>query len=98
MTAPGPQWDAIKLHPSDSVATVLRPLKAGETARLRAGDTVETVTAAEDIPLCHKLAVGNMKKGDNILKYGEVIGRAEADIAAGAWVHVHNLKSSRARG
>lgn len=98
MTGSGPQWDAIMLHSKDGVATALRPLKAGETIRLRAGDDTRTVKVADDIPLCHKLAVQALKHGDDILKYGEIIGRANTDIAPGAWVHVHNLKSCRARG
>lgn len=94
----GPQWDAIMLHADDGVATALRPLAAGETARLRIGDELRQLPVTQDIPLCHKLAVKALANGEDILKYGEVIGRAVAPIAAGAWVHVHNLKSSRASG
>ena len=38
------------------------------------------------------------KKGEPIIKYGEEIGVATADIDTGAYVHVHNLDSQRARG
>lgn len=98
MSETGTQWDAIMLHSDDGVATALRPLKAGETIRLRRGEQVEQLRAAEDIPLCHKLAVKDHAAGDTVLKYGEAIGRASADIAVGHWVHVHNLKSARGGG
>jgi altronate dehydratase small subunit len=37
-------------------------------------------------------------KGDDVVKYGEIIGRATADIAKGEHVHVHNIESLRGRG
>ena len=36
--------------------------------------------------------------GENILKYGEVIGRATKDIRAGTHAHIHNIESLRGRG
>jgi altronate hydrolase len=47
----------------------------------------------EKIPSGHKLALRDIASGEPIIKYGEVIGRATADIARGEWVHTHNLKS-----
>ena len=31
--------------------------------------------------------------GEYVIKYGEIIGKATADISAGEWVHTHNVKS-----
>ena len=39
-----------------------------------------------------------MSVGDNVLKYGEVIGKASRAISPGDWVHIHNVESARARG
>jgi len=86
--------DAIRLSPDDNVATLLRAAKRGE--RLDIGDGA-SVEAIEDIPLCHKVALAALQPGDRILKYGETIGEATAPIRPGAHVHVHNLKSLRAR-
>lgn len=47
----------------------------------------------EKIPVGHKFALCNIKKGEYVIKYGEVIGRATADIAKGEWVHSHNMRS-----
>ncbi len=52
-----------------------------------------TLTGKGDIPAGHKYALKDVKKGDFIIKYGEIIGRATADIKEGEWVHSHNVKS-----
>ena len=98
MVQPEAGIDAIRLDDRDSVATALRALTAGETVRVQTPDGLLKLTVAEDIPLCHKLALNFITKGDPIRKYGEVIGEASADISEGAHVHVHNLKSLRGRG
>jgi hypothetical protein len=58
---------------------------------------VVTVTALEPIALCHKIALADFRPGDAVIKYGECIGDAVTPIARGACVHVHNLRSRRAR-
>ena len=47
----------------------------------------------EKIPSGHKFALRDIKTGEFVIKYGEIIGRATSDIKAGEWVHTHNLKS-----
>ena len=47
----------------------------------------------ETIPAGHKYALRPIACGDYVIKYGEIIGRATADIAEGEWVHTHNVKS-----
>ncbi len=46
-----------------------------------------------NVPAGHKVAVCDIKKGDFVIKYGEIIGRASEDIREGEWVHSHNLRS-----
>jgi len=53
------------------------------------------ITAKMDIPIGHKVALKEIKKGDTIWKYGQDIGKAIADIAMGEHVHVHNVKTKR---
>ena len=48
-----------------------------------------------DVPIGHKVALTDIKKGDTVLKYGQDIGKAVADIKKGEHVHVHNLKTKR---
>lgn len=47
----------------------------------------------QGIPAGHKFALCDIAKGDFVIKYGQVIGRATEDIAKGQWVHSHNLRS-----
>ena len=42
----------------------------------------------------HKYALRSIKTGENIIKYGEPIGHATAEIEAGEWVHTHNLATN----
>ena len=80
----------IRIHPDDNVAVALRDLKAGE--QLSADGLC--VTAAEDIARGHKIALREIAEGEAVVKYGNPIGLARADIPAGAWVHVHNVRTA----
>ncbi len=42
----------------------------------------------------HKLALRDIAKGENIIKYGYPIGHAAEDIKKGAHVHTHNVKTN----
>lgn len=46
------------------------------------------------VPFGHKIALRDIKKGENVMKYGFPIGCATGDIPAGAHVHSHNLKTN----
>ena len=48
-----------------------------------------------DVPIGHKVALTDIKKGDTIWKYGQDIGIAKAKIGKGEHVHVHNVKTKR---
>ena len=80
----------IRIHPADNVAVALEDVKRGETVSLDGG---ETVTAAEDVARGHKLALRGIEKDEAIVKYGNPIGFATRSIPAGAWVHVHNVRT-----
>ena len=76
----------IKIAPRDNVAVALEPLKAGETH--------QGVVLIEDIPAGHKFALCDIPEGSNIIKYANPIGHATAPVAAGTWVHTHNVKTN----
>ena len=79
----------IRIHPDDNVAVALEDIRKGETLTL---DAV-SVTATEDIARGHKIALREIKEGEPVVKYGNPIGLAKADIPAGAWAHVHNVRT-----
>lgn len=62
---------------------------------LMQGDQTIHLTTHQPIPLGHKVALKNIAKGSDIIKYGEVIGIAVADISAGSHLHVHNTKTKK---
>lgn len=90
--------DAIALHTTDNVATAVQELKAGQEATVRLNHDVHTMVLQEDIPYGHKFTLKSVPCGENILKYGEIIGRATKDIGAGYHAHVQNIESLRGRG
>lgn len=90
--------DAIVIKEEDNVATALRDLAASETVSVGVGERTVSVTLAGSVEFGHKFAIRSIEAGENILKYGEIIGRATVDIAAGVHAHVHNIESLRGRG
>ena len=67
--------DFIRIHPKDNVAVTLHPVARGTV--------FQGVTALEDIPQGHKMALGTVKAGENVVKYGFPIGHATADAVPG---------------
>ena len=55
----------------------------------------DNVTACERIPAGHKVAVRAIGQGEEIRRYGQIIGFATQPIAPGQHVHTHNLVSVR---
>lgn len=88
----------IMMKPQDKVATALEEIKAGSTVTVQCKGDEFKIEMKHTIQFGHKFAVASMKKGEDILKYGEVIGRASRDISEGEHVHVHNLEGTRGRG
>lgn len=76
---------------------VVEDVKAGQTLTgwVMEGDGTIELKALDAVPLGHKIALGDLKKGDTVLKYGHDIGRVVAPVAKGRHVHVHNIKTKR---
>ena len=76
---------------------VVEDLKAGTNMLgvVTENDTTTEVKANQNIPIGHKVALTDLKKGDTVIKYGEDVGRMVADANRGDHVHVHNLKTKR---
>ena len=66
-----------------------------KTLKIHPSDNVAVLLEeAVGIPAGHKIALTDMAAGEKIIKYGETIGRAAADIRAGEHVHTHNVKTA----
>ncbi len=91
---------ALKVNDKDNVATIFaNGITDGTEVEIRdkAGHG-EKVHVKGDIPFGHKIATQPIHKGELIIKYGQEIGIATAEIAKGEYVHIHNLDSMRGRG
>ena len=82
--------NAILLDERDNVATCTSAAQKGDTIKILGGGEIVCV---EDIPIWHKVALKPIGTGEKIFKYGEIIGEAASDIAAGAWVSHENIFS-----
>jgi altronate dehydratase small subunit len=89
---------AIVMDPKDNVATLLSDVDPGQVVQVRLGEESREETVKESIPFGHKFALKRIINGENVVKYGEIIGRATQDIDKGFHVHVHNVESLRGRG
>ncbi|MCC6379825.1 MAG: UxaA family hydrolase [Burkholderiales bacterium] len=83
---------------NDSVAVVVvEGVKAGMDLAgwIMDEDKSTRVTARQDIPIGHKVALRDMAVGDTVVKYGIDMGKVVAPIRAGEHAHVHNIKTKR---
>jgi hypothetical protein len=87
---------ALLLVACDHVGVVLDDVRKGDIVELRdmQGTSHGSTIARSDIPFGHKIARTLLKKGAQLLRYGQPIGVATADIVAGDHVHTHNLVST----
>ena len=77
---------SIKINELDNVAIAQREIKEGSI--------IFGVTAKQNIPTGHKMALRDIKKDENILKFGHPIGHATEDIKEGYHIHTHNLRTN----
>ncbi len=83
--------DFLKINDNDNVVVALQTLPQGTEITLEDG---VTVTAEEEIPAGHKMAIKDIAEGTEVVKYGYRIGNAKEDIKTGAWIHTHNVKTA----
>ncbi len=87
--------DCIRMNSLDNVATVLRRVEPGDalTVTDTAMTQVGSILATEQIPYAHKICLQTIPLGGDVIKYGQIIGRATCEIPAGSYAHVHNIVS-----
>ena len=79
------QSSVIRLHTNDDVLIATQQLIPGAVLE------PENVTVRDLIPPGHKIAAHDIKLGDAVHRYNQIIGFATADITAGQHIHAHNL-------
>lgn len=85
--------NALLMDEKDNVVTCVSDIQQGENIVYRHADTICTLIAKENIPYCHKAALTDIPQGEDIIKYGESLGKTTVSVNRGAWVADHNLVS-----
>ncbi|MBP6286688.1 MAG: altronate dehydratase [Ferruginibacter sp.] len=78
----------IKVHPGDNVLVALTNLSKGENLNFNA----EEFILQDDIPAKHKFVTTDLAKGDSVIMYGVLVGKAQMDIPKGGIISTSNLK------
>ena len=84
---PTAENSAIHLHQTDNIAVARVPLSPGQKLNI---DGIG-ITVRDAVPAGHKVALRPIASGENIVRYGQVMGRARAAIEPGNHVHTHNV-------
>jgi altronate hydrolase len=77
----------IHLNAADNIAIARVALSPGQELRVNG----RSITVEEPVPAGHKVAVEAIAAGENIVRYGQVMGRARMRIEPGRHVHTHNV-------
>ncbi len=86
-------YNSLVIKEADTVATVITPIKNGDKIIYDVNGEEKSLTASTDIPIYHKAALRDIRKGEAVIKYGCKIGYALQDIKKGEHVHTWNLDS-----
>ena len=87
---------ALVLDQKDNVAVALTDLIAGEVCTVVEDDGKRyEVAVGEDISFGHKFALTDLRKDEEVYKYGEEIGKMKVELKKGCWIHNHNMYCDR---
>ena len=88
------QVNALLMDGKDNVVTCVSDVSRGNDVVFQneKGEFI-SFKAQEDIPSCHKVALEIIEKDGDVLKYGELIGRADRQIRKGFLVNHENIHS-----
>ena len=78
------------IHSRDNGGVAVKAIAFGEPAVAGGKELFSTL---EEIPTSHKVAIRNIEKDEEIIKYGEPVAVSTRKILKGQWVHTHNLES-----
>jgi altronate hydrolase len=78
----------IKIHPSDNVLVALVDLLHNETIH-HEGNIISLI---QEVPAKHKFTIQNIKKGNEVFMYGNIVGRATEDIPKGCVITTQNVE------
>ncbi len=88
----------IVINANDNVATATRELLKGQELIMEIDGEQVALTLKENIKFGHKVATIDLAQGQEVVKYGEVMGTTTQEVLKGEHIHVHNVVSQRGRG
>src|SRR5437667_3453848 len=77
----------IHLNASDNIAIARVPLSPGQELNVNG----RSIRVEDPVPAGHKIAIAAIAAGENLVRYGQLIGRARVRIEPGRHVHTHNV-------
>ena len=80
----------LKINQADNVAVAVTNVAAGDVCHLDG----RMISAAENIPAGHKMALRSLSKGENVIKYGYPVGHLLEDVPEGGLVDHRVLKTN----
>ena len=75
----------LKVTDRDNVAIAVQDIPAGT-------QVLPGLTARDNIPHAHKIALTDIEKGGEVVRYGVCLGHALRQLPAGSWINEHMLE------
>ncbi len=75
----------LKVTDRDNVAIAVQDIPAGT-------QVLPGLTARDNIPQAHKIALTDIEKGGEVVRYGVCLGHALRQLPAGSWINEHMLE------
>lgn len=73
---------AIQINEIDNIAIIV------ESGGLKSGSLLKNgIRLIDNIPQGHKVALKDFSEGDEVIRYGEIIGYAQKDLPKGSWIY-----------
>lgn len=85
--------NALLMDSTDNVVTCVQDVEAGGQVVYQKDGQTCSLTARQAIPACHKVALQPLAEGEDVRKYGELIGRTKAPVEAGGLVDHETIYS-----
>ena len=82
--------ELLMIQPNDNVAVALKALSKGSECSVGG----KNIILKDDIPAAHKVALTEIGKDENVIKYGLPIGHAISPIHMGEHLHIHNMTTN----
>lgn len=82
----------LKIHPLDNVLVALQDLRQGESITYEG----EVYVLAETIPAKHKFFTHSLVRGEEVIMYGTLVGKAQIPIGVGERMTTKNVKHAAA--